>query len=195
MTNSYPRGYNKGVDVATNMVKLEVTNQPVSRWAHTAQLLVVLVVSVGVVAALVSNLGLSLGALSWSSVVELVAAAPWWAAPVGAAGALLVGVTMASYVGAPRGARLTYCDLRWPIIGIIGLSLAIDTPGGEPLVQEMFGTSTSTTTVLQPILGVATLLLLVWALRRRVALVRTARNTSDEAETCETCVPIFRGGH
>lgn len=183
------------MDVAPNLVKLEATNQPVSRWVRAAQLLVVLVVAAGVVAALTSNLGLSLGALSWSSVVDLVAGAPWWAVPVGAAGAALVGAIMASYVGAPRGARLTYCDLRWPIIGIIGLSLAIDTPGGQPLVQEMFGTSATTTAVLQPILGVATLLLLVWALRKRVALVRAAREANSDADTCETCVPIFPGGH
>lgn len=180
------------MDAAPNMVKLEATNPPVSRWVRPVQLLVVVVVAVAVVAALVSNLGLT--AVSWATVAALVAGAPWWTVPVGAAGAVLVGVTMASYVGAPRGARLTYCDLRWPIIGVIGLSLAIDASGGQPLIQEMFGVSQTATAVLQPILGIATLALLAWALRRRVALVRAARDANSDVDTCETCVPVFPGG-
>lgn len=185
-----------------SFVKINAAEQPVAtartaRWLPPVRGLVTAAVAVGVVAALVSNLGLTTEGITWSAVVGLVAGAPWWAVPVGTAGAVLVGVIVATYVAAPPGARVTFCDLRWPIIGIIGLSFAIDAPGGEPLVQEMFGVSASTTLVLQPVLGLATLALLGWALRKRLALVHAARaaeRDSNALEACETCIPIFPGG-
>lgn len=198
----YPLGYDRVV----NFVKIDavepVVEQPVAavrtaRWLTAVRVLVTATVAVGVVIALVSNLGLTTAEITWAAVVELVAGAPRWALPVGAAGAVLVGIIVATYIAAAPGARVTFCDLRWPIIGVIGLSLAIDTPGGEPLVQEMFGVSASTTLVLQPVLGLTTLVLLGWALKKRLALVRAAREAEQDSgapEACETCIPIFPGG-
>ncbi len=185
-----------------SFVEIDVVEQPttgtqVARWVSPVRALVTVVVAVGVVLALVSNLGLTTSAITWPAAVALVAGAPWWALPVGATGAVLVGAIVATYIAAPPGARVTFCDLRWPIIGVIGLSLAIDTPGGEPLVQEMFGVSGSTTLMLQPVIGLATLALLSWVLKKRIALVRAARaaqQDSNSPEACETCIPIFPGG-
>lgn len=125
-------------------------------------------------------LGVADGALSF--------AGPWWAYLAVAAGAGLVGLVVASYIGTPIGADATLCDTRWPLFGLIALYLATDLRTAVPLV----------TGIARPAIAVAALALLVWALLERLASERRAVARLDrtspgqvDGEVCTTCRPLF----
>lgn len=56
-----------------------------------------------------------------------------------AAGSLLAGLLAGSYVGAPIGAGATFCDLRWPVAGLLGLVWANTYRGDQPPVKIAVG--------------------------------------------------------
>jgi len=113
---------------------------------------------------------------------------PWWAYLAVAAGAGLVGLVVASYIGTPIGADATLCDTRWPVFGLIALYLATDLRTAAPMV----------TGIARPAVAVAALALLVWALLERLASERRAVARLDRAspgqvdgDVCTTCRPLF----
>lgn len=129
---------------------------------------------------------------------NLGTAPPWWAYPIAGVSVVLVAMTVATYIAAPRGAEATFCDLRWPVIGFIVTLLTIDTSGPLSPLTGLLGSS-SVATFVQPVLGALALALLVWALTQRMAHERstTAASTAadshdgDAGETCTTCRPLF----
>jgi hypothetical protein len=151
--------------------------------------------------------GLAVASGLWSatpedSVSNLGVAAPWWAYAIALAGAVLIGLIVVGYVGAPHGAEATFCDLRWPIIGTIGVAVAIDSPAHRSILSDLFGISGTVSSITQPILGVAALALMVWALhgrvwRERAALTAAAIAALDPhadpspGAACTTCQPLF----
>lgn len=166
----------------------DLHNWSVRRW------LIVAVVSVTLSGVMTAVLGVWVVA-PVTSVGNLGAAAPWWTYAIASTSVVLVAMTVASYVGAPPGAAATFCDLRWPVFGLIGVMLAIDSTGQ---MSGLFGSS-PIATFSQPILGVLALVLLAWALARRmtqeraVITVSIARDTlyGGTGETCTTCRPLF----
>jgi len=104
-----------------------------------------------------------------------------------AVGSVLAGLIVASYVGTPIGADATLCDTRWPVLGLVALSLATDLRSAEPLL----------TGAVRPVVALAAVALLAWALVERLASERraTAPVASDTApadgEACTTCRPLF----
>lgn len=112
----------------------------------------------------------------------------WWAVPAAAAGSILIGLVVASYIGTPIGADATLCDTRWPVFGLIALYVATDARSAAPVL----------TGITRPVVAVAALVLLVWALRERLASERRATErlshaSSDgiDGEVCTTCRPLF----
>jgi len=103
----------------------------------------------------------------------------WWSIPAVAAGSILVALIIASYVGTPIGADATLCDTRWPALGLIALFLATDTMTVAPVL----------TGITPPVVAVAAILLLVWALRERLASERRAMD--GDGEVCLTCRPLI----
>ena len=63
--------------------------------------------------------------------------AVWWNAVIVAAGSVLTGLVVGSYVDAPIGAEATVCDTRWPLIGLTGLVIATSTGQGT-LAAHLF---------------------------------------------------------
>ncbi|MEO6200496.1 MAG: hypothetical protein ABIX44_04950 [Cryobacterium sp.] len=104
---------------------------------------------------------------------------PWWASAAAAAGAILIGLIGASYVGTPIGADATLCDTRWPVLGLIALYLASDLRTAVPLI----------TGIARPAITIAAIALLVWALLERLRSERRA--VADDGEVCTTCRPVF----
>jgi hypothetical protein len=124
-------------------------------------------------------------------------AAPWWAFVAVGSGGILLGLLVAGYLDAPIGAEATVCDLRWPMLGVVGLYLASDARALVPTLSAE----------VRPAVALAAVAVLVWALagrlrgerralaadRRREA-VRSAGSADDAAsdgETCTTCRPLF----
>ncbi len=110
----------------------------------------------------------------------------WGTVAVTALGASLIGLIVASYIGAPIGADATLCDTRWPALGLIALYLTTEIRSLDPVVSG----------AARPVLAAAALTLLFWALRERLASERraTTRNESSgstEGEVCATCTPLF----
>ncbi|QYF73012.1 hypothetical protein [Cryobacterium sp. PAMC25264] len=131
--------------------------------------------------------------------------APWWACVAVAGGSILLGLIVASAVDAPIGAEATVCDLRWPVLGLLGLYLARDAGALAPtLSAEM-----------RPGLALAALAVLGWGLaermraerralaahRRRdavlpgggeaVAVGASGPDGPTDGDTCTTCRPLF----
>lgn len=136
--------------------------------------------SVGAAALLVATGGL----------VTSASSAPWWAWPVIAAGALLLGLVVATFRGAPAGAEPVVCDLRWPVLGFLGLSLATEQVSAAPMIDPL----------VRPVVALAALALLVYGLvdrmsreRRMIAERRRLEAGGESADglTCTTCRPLF----
>lgn len=115
-------------------------------------------------------------------------ATAWLSIAAVAVGSALAGLVVASYVGAPIGADATLCDTRWPVLGLVALHLATDLRSAEPLL----------TGVVRPVVALAAVALLVWALRERLASERRATapvsdaTATTDGEVCTTCRPLFR---
>lgn len=94
-----------------------------------------------------------------------------------AAGSILAGLLAGSYVGAAA----TFCDLRWPVAGLLGLMWANTYRGDQPLAQSA--------------VGILALAVMAWALRARLELERRVSLAPDpgnaEAEVCTDCRPLF----
>ena len=110
----------------------------------------------------------------------------WWTVAATALGASLIGLIVASYIGTPIGADATLCDTRWPALGLIALYLTTEARSLDPVVSG----------AARPVLAVAALTLLIWALRERLASERRATTRSEssesaEGEVCTTCTPLF----
>jgi len=106
----------------------------------------------------------------------------WWSIPAVAVGSLLIGLVVASYFGTRIGADATLCDTRWPAFGFIAMLLATDARSAVPLLVG----------ITAPVVAVAAIVLLVWALHARLSSERRA--SADEGETCVTCRPLFPRG-
>lgn len=120
-------------------------------------------------------------------------AVAWWSWPIGLVGAALLAVLVATFWASPVGARPTLCDLRWPALGLAGLLLAVGTRAPLGFVATIFGgTPSALLDILQPIVGLASIALILWALRERQAVeARALAPTKDDAEVCQTCRPLY----
>lgn len=106
----------------------------------------------------------------------------WWGILTGVLGSALIGALVASYVDAPIGAYATWCDTRWPVLGLLGMYGANDVRSVMPVLT---GWS-------RPAVAVAALALLTWALVERRRLEASATNSETaEGEVCTTCRPLF----
>lgn len=140
--------------------------------------------------AAVAGLGAAALLVTTDGLLTLASSAPWWAWPVIAAGALLFGLVVATFRGAPAGAEPVVCDLRWPVLGFVGLSLATEQVSAVPMIDPL----------VRPVFALAALALLVHGLvdrmsreRRMIAERRRleAGGESIEGLTCTTCRPLF----
>lgn len=150
---------------------------PIRRWAITAGIASVAIAGLVLASALVAVTG---GNLTFPS--------DWWAIPVAVVCSILTGLVIASYFGTPIGADATLCDTRWPTLGLIAIFLATDSRTVAPML----------TGVTRPVVAVAALVLLIWALRERLmsehrAMASSTRESPDEisGEVCTTCRPLF----
>jgi len=121
--------------------------------------------------------------------------ATWWSFVILAAGSLLTGLVVGSYIGAPIGAEAALCDIRWPVLGLTGLVLATSTGQGT-LAAHLFAGATPAVLagVIQPVFALLSVALSGWALRERLELERKAVSPSADGETsdvCITCRPLF----
>jgi len=118
-----------------------------------------------------------------SGLLGIGVAGPWWSYAFAAIGSGLIGLVVASYFGAPIGAEATLCDTRWPVLGLVALYLATDVASLEPVL----------TGAVRPVVALAALALLVWALRERLESEREASAAEPGADgaVCTTCRPLF----
>jgi hypothetical protein len=112
----------------------------------------------------------------------------WWAIPAAVVCSILIGLVIASYFGTPIGADATLCDTRWPALGLIAIFLATDSRTVAPML----------TGVTRPVVAIAALVLLIWALRERLmsehrAIASPTEESPEEisGEVCTTCRPLF----
>lgn len=124
------------------------------------------------------------------ALVTSAAVAPWWTWPVIAVGALAFGLVVATFRAAPAGAEPVVCDLRWPVLGFVGLSLATEQASAVPMIDPL----------VRPVFALAALALLVYGLvdrmsreRRMLAERRRLEAGAEPTEglTCTTCRPLF----
>lgn len=110
-------------------------------------------------------------------------ASPWWGHALAAVGSGLIGLVVASYIGAPIGADATLCDTRWPVLGLIALYLATDLRSVEPVL----------TGAVRPVVALAAIALLAWSLRERLGSEHRAMADArtEDGATCTTCRPLF----
>ncbi|TFC84737.1 hypothetical protein E3T24_09890 [Cryobacterium sp. TmT2-59] len=136
-------------------------------------------IAAGVAAAALVGLTIVSGTLS---VIDgaIVFPGAWWGYLLTVVGSGLVGLVVAGYVDAPIGAEATMCDLRWPVLGLIALSLSTDLLTAVPLLEGF----------VRPVVAVAAVVLLVWALRERLQSEHDA-TTGADGEVCTTCRPLF----
>jgi len=125
-----------------------------------------------------------------SGSAAVVAASPvfpgaWWAYLVTAVGTGLIGLVVASYFDAPIGGEATRCDVRWPVLGLIALFLTTELREAVPLISSG----------VRPVVAVAALALLLWALLERLGSEHRAvagrSADSEDGEVCTTCKPLF----
>lgn len=150
------------------------------------------ITAVAAAAALVAANGAAGAGAAWAGTPW----AAWWSVPAIAAGSLLAGLLVGSYVRAPIGAEATLCDTRWPVLGLAGLALGTS-PGPDSLLAYLFSWAAPAVlgTLIQPAVSLASLALLGWALRLRLDLERAALAPDDGAlfgaVSCPTCRPLF----
>ncbi|WP_334173679.1 hypothetical protein [Sinomonas sp.] len=122
-------------------------------------------------------------------------AGPAWAAmavSILAVGSAAVGILAGSYVGAPAGAQPTVCDIRWPLLATLGLSLATTSAPGTLLVQLFAGLPQAAIQwAVQPGLGALALAVSAAALHRRLGIERDALTRPGAGPSCSTCRPLF----
>jgi hypothetical protein len=84
--------------------------------------------------------------------------APWWTFAAVAAGGILLGLIVAGYIETPIGAEATMCDLRWPVLGLLGLYVASDATALVPTLSAE----------VRPVLALAAVAVLGWGLAERM---------------------------
>ncbi|MGW9629865.1 hypothetical protein ACWGST_04120 [Agromyces sp. NPDC055520] len=140
--------------------------------------------------AVAAGIGAAAILVATGSLVTSSARVPWWTWPVIAVGAVLLGLVIATFRAAPIGAEPVVCDLRWPVFGLVGLSLATEQVSAVPMIDPL----------VRPVVALAALVVLVYGLvdrtsreRRMIAERRRleAGGESDEGLTCTTCRPLF----
>lgn len=152
----------------------ELRHWPARRWLIAAG-----------IAAAASTVLIAAGGLAGSA--DAAAAAAWWALPAALVGSALAALVIASYIDTPIGADATLCDTRWPALGLIGLYLATELRSLEPVL----------TGAVRPVVALAAITLLVWALRARLVKenhATAAPGADSEAqpgEVCTSCRPLF----
>ena len=117
--------------------------------------------------------------------------APWWAWLVTGFGALLIGLLLATFRTAPRGAEPVVCDLRWPGIGLVGLALATEAVNTAPMISAE----------VRPVVALAALAVLLYGLADRLSRERLAAAhneavalagiDTEPGDSCTTCRPLF----
>lgn len=140
--------------------------------------------------AVTAGVGAAALLVTTGGLVTSASPAPWWAWPVLAAGALLFGLVVATFRSAPVGAEPVVCDLRWPVLGFVGLSLATEQVSAVPMIDPL----------VRPVVALAALALLVYGVvdrmsreRRMIAERRRLEAGGESAEglACTTCRPLF----
>lgn len=120
---------------------------------------------------------------------------PWWAYPVIGAGSVLTGLLVAGYFRAPLGAEATFCDLRWPLFGLLGMAMATGSrETGGTFAGLLVGPPGSLADLTRLAVGVASVTVVAWALSGRLGLERealAAQAGGDDLATCTTCRPLF----
>lgn len=97
------------------------------------------------------------------------------------AGSILAGFLAGSYTNAPIGAVPTFCDLRWPVMGMFGMVWAGSPREALPPVQGIVGT-----------LALALMALALHARLEHERKVTLARRPQDsDVEVCTDCRPLF----
>ncbi|TDW28713.1 hypothetical protein [Cryobacterium psychrophilum] len=105
----------------------------------------------------------------------------WWAYALTVIGSGMLGLVVASYFSAPIGGEATRCDLRWPVLSLIAMYLATDMRTVEPIF----------TGAVRPVVALAAVALLAWALRERLTAEHRAMSDTGDGATCSTCRPLF----
>jgi len=140
-------------------------------------------------AAALATAALSAGLLVIASALPVASGADagtLWSLSAVAAGSALIGLIVASYLRAPIGADAFLCDLRWPAVGLLALHFSTDLRSAEPILVG----------AVRPAVAVAAIVLLLWALRERLASERRAAGRADadaeaSGEVCNPCRPLF----
>lgn len=131
------------------------------QWAVAVLGTVVAAVAVGIPTALIAN-----------PFYVRMTPAPWWSYVAWLATAVLSGLLLATYVR--RRAGLPPSPARAGVIANVGSFLAVGCPVCNKLVIAALGVSgaLSVWAPIQPVIAVASLAVLAWALWRRVAALR-----------------------
>ena len=140
-------------------------------------------IAAGVAAAVLAMLTLASGAVAVVGGSLVFPGAPW-AYAVTIVGAGLIGLVVASYFDAPIGGEATRCDVRWPVLGLIAFYLTTELHEAVPLISD----------AVRPVVAVAAVALLVWALLERLRSEHRAvsdRDQDQDGEVCTTCKPLF----
>ncbi|KHL03613.1 hypothetical protein LK10_08475 [Sinomonas humi] len=122
-------------------------------------------------------------------------AGPGWGAmavALLAVGSAALGMLAGTYLRAPAGAQPTVCDLRWPLLGAVGLSLATTGAPSGLLAQLLAGLPEAAIRwAVQPGLGAAAIAVTAAALHRRLGIAADALSGPATGPACSTCRPLF----
>ena len=171
--------------LSSTRVSGELRRWPRNRWYLSALVAATVLLGLGVTNGLI-------GVPADVGVDPLASPPAWWWYPFAIMGAGLVGLILATYRGAPIGAEATFCELRWPVLGIAGVAFAGLPSSSIGLVAL---TPSALGVVTRLALGLAALALLVWALLQRLAreqeaIVPDRERGVDPGSACSTCRPI-----
>ncbi|HSP76736.1 MAG TPA: hypothetical protein VLO31_11065 [Cryobacterium sp.] len=141
-------------------------------------------IAAGVAASVLAVLNLASGSVAVAG-GSLVFPGAGWAYAVTLVGAGLIGLVVASYFDAPIGGEATRCDVRWPVLGLIAIYLTTELREAVPLISD----------AIRPVVAVAAIALLGWALLERLgsehrAVAERGEDGAD-GEVCTTCKPLF----
>ncbi|TFC66880.1 hypothetical protein [Cryobacterium sp. TMT2-4] len=141
-------------------------------------------VAAGIAAAALTALTLASGSVAVAG-GSLMFPSAVWAYAVTVVGAGLIGLVVASYFDAPIGGEATRCDVRWPVLGLIAVYLTTELREAVPLIAA----------AVRPVVAVAAIALLAWALLERLGIEHRAVDdrsvNGEDGEVCTTCKPLF----
>ena len=141
-------------------------------------------VAAGIAAATLTALTLASGSVAVAG-GSLMFPGAVWAYAVTVVGAGLIGLVVASFFDAPIGGEATRCDVRWPVLGLIAVYLTTELREAVPLIAA----------AVRPVVAVAAIALLAWALLERLGIEHRAvddrSENGEDGEVCTTCKPLF----